>query len=165
MDNVKDPGGATNKGITRRTLAQWRDVPIRDLPKTEVMNISDEETAAIYKEKYWRSARCSDLPIGLDHAVFDFAVNSGPSRAAKELQKIIGTKADGIIGGMTLRAIARKGNNLPGLIDEYLDNRLTFMQGLKHRKTRERLWDEFGRGWSIRVERVREESKNFIRTS
>ena len=43
-----------------------------------------------------------DLPNGLDLCVFDFGVNAGPGRAAKYLQTMIGTVADGGIGPNTL---------------------------------------------------------------
>jgi len=52
--------------------------------------------------------RGDDLPGGLDLAVFDFAVNSGPARAVKTLQRIVGVPADGVMGAMTLDAVRRQ---------------------------------------------------------
>ena len=59
--------------------------------------------APIYENNYWKRAKCDQLPSGLDLAVFDWAVNSGVSRASKALQKIIGVKDDGVIGPITVK--------------------------------------------------------------
>jgi len=53
VDHPKDPGGATNLGITRRTLAAWRGiVPFSNLPKSEVKNLSKKEALSIYGKEY-----------------------------------------------------------------------------------------------------------------
>lgn len=95
VNHPRDPGGATNMGITRRTLAAWRGHPVsvqdvRDLTKSEAM--------AIYKAHYWDAVQGDRLPRGLDYAVYDYAVNSGPGRAARDLQRCLGVTVDGIIG-------------------------------------------------------------------
>ena len=147
VDHPRDPGGATNMGITRRTLAKWRGVALRDLPKSEVRDLSRAEAAAIYKNAYWDPIRGDELPPGLAYALFDFAVNSGPARAVRFLQRIVGTVQDGLLGGITLRAIARM--PVPYIIRTLCDNRLAWMRRLP-------TWDAFGRGWSRRVNGVRE---------
>jgi len=43
----------------------------------------------------------------MDYAMVDFAVNSGPSRAIKFLQRILLVRQDGIIRPQTLAARAR----------------------------------------------------------
>jgi lysozyme family protein len=47
---------------------------------------------------------CDELPSGVDYAVFDYGVNSGISRAAKVLQRLVGTDVDGEIGPNTIAA-------------------------------------------------------------
>ena len=89
------------------------------------------------------------LPAGLDHAVFDFAVNSGPGRAAKMLQKLVGTLPDGFIGAQTLLRISEK--DLKKLIADYNAARLAFLQELPAFKT-------FGKGWTTRVTAVNNEA-------
>ena len=87
VDHPSDPGGATNMGITRKTLAHWRNVsPWTDLPKLEVQKLTHGEAGLIYRALYWNACRAGDLPDGVDLAVFDFAVNSGPDRAVRTLQ-------------------------------------------------------------------------------
>ena len=50
VDHPSDPGGATNLGITRKTLARWRKVsPFTSLPKSEVKNLTEASVAPIYR--------------------------------------------------------------------------------------------------------------------
>ena len=79
VDHPSDPGGATNLGVTRATLAQWRG---RAVSKAEVKALTRAEAAKIYRALYWDEIAGDALPAGLDFAVFDYCVNSGPGRAA-----------------------------------------------------------------------------------
>lgn len=159
VDHPADPGGATNKGITRRTLAAWRGIaPYTDLPKSEVRNISDREVAAIYKANYWDKLRGDDLPSGVDYAVFDFGVNSGPSRAASYLQEIVGSAPDGMIGPLTLEAVKEYCDHFGSdtLVTELCADRMAFLQRLS-------TWKTFGRGWTSRVDGVRSKAMQMAR--
>jgi len=143
VNHPKDPGGATNKGITHRVYDAWRRA--QGLAPRDVREITDDEVAAIYRAQYWAAIRGDDLPAGLDYAVFDFAVNSGPSRAAKFLQHILGVSEDGHIGEITLAAI--RGKSVPQLILALCEARLAWLKRLK-------TWPTFGRGWERRVREV-----------
>lgn len=147
VNHPSDPGGATNKGITWRTYNGYRDSIGK--PRRHVKNITDDEVAAIYKRDYWDVVRGDDLPSGLDYAVFDFAVNSGPSRSAKFLQRIVGVSDDGRIGPATLSAV--KARDTKSLIIALCDTRLEWLQRLK-------TWRTFGRGWQRRVTEVKAHS-------
>ena len=60
------PGGATNLGITRRTLASWRKVtPWTVLPKAAIAALTPAEAAEICRGLYWMPVRGLDLPAGL----------------------------------------------------------------------------------------------------
>ena len=87
VDHAHDPGGATNLGITRATLEQARGGPAS---RAEVRRLSVGEAKTIYRRFYWDPIRADDLPAGLDLAVFDFAVHSGPGRSVKSLQAVLG---------------------------------------------------------------------------
>ena len=150
-DHPSDPGGATNMGITHKTLARWRAVtPWWSLAKSEVQGLGRAEVAKIYRASYWDRANGGKLPAGLDLALFDFAVNSGPDRAIKVLQSRLGVVADGQVGQLTLNAIktqiALKG--AAGLIDTLCDRRLDFL-------TRLATFAVFGKGWTARVAAIR----------
>lgn len=142
VNHPKDPGGATNFGITRRTLANWRGVKVKSLPISEVKNLTMAEANQIYKRNYWDTVSGDDLPAGLDYAVYDYSVNSGPGRAVKDLQRTLGVAVDGVIGSGTLSAI--KNSDIENLIIAYCNRRYRFLQGLKTFKT-------FGKGWTRRV--------------
>ena len=144
VNHPKDPGGATNKGVTQRTYDAWQ--ARNNKPKRSVKQIQDAEVAAIYRAQYWDKVQADDLPAGLDYAVFDFAVNSGPSRAAKFLQRIVGVHDDGIIGMQTLDAVSKF--EVSSIIRKLCDNRLAWLKRLKTFST-------FGRGWTRRVEEVK----------
>ncbi|MBK19052.1 MAG: hypothetical protein CMM52_09500 [Rhodospirillaceae bacterium] len=98
-DHPRDPGGATMKGVT---LATFRRHFGEAKSKRALRNISDDQLRQIYRSGYWDRCRCDQLPSGVDYAVFDAAVNSGPGRSAKWLQAVIGAKQDGGIGPKTL---------------------------------------------------------------
>lgn len=158
VDHPSDPGGATNLGITRATLARWRKVsPVTALPKQEVKNLTREEAIQIYKAFYWDAVLADQLPSGLDYAVFDFCVNSGPARAVINLQRLLGVADDGVIGPITLNALA-KVKDLSTLIHRYQDDRLKFLKALS-------TFPVFGKGWTTRVQKVRDVSLGLLATT
>lgn len=148
VNHPKDPGGATNKGITIGTLKRLGIDVDRDGDSdiTDLKNLRHEHVARVYKLFYWDAVRADMLPSGLDYAVADFAVNSGPSRAAQHLQRILGVTADGDIGPKTLAAVAKR--DAADLVNALCDSRLRFLRGLK-------TWGTFGKGWNRRVAEVR----------
>jgi lysozyme family protein len=150
VNHPKDPGGATNKGITIATFRRYINPhgTVRDLRA-----ITDAEVAKVYKEQYWDAVAGDLLPDGVDFAVFDFAVNSGPSRAIRHLQAAAGVEADGKLGQLTLSAV--KARVPQTLIERICDSRMGFLRGLK-------TWSTFGKGWTRRVEEVRTQAKAMI---
>lgn len=143
VDHPRDPGGATNLGITINTLRAYRGRPVT---KDDVKNLTRKEAEAIYRKNYWQPIKGDDLPAGLDYAMFDYAVNSGVSRAVKELQRIVGVKQDGVMGVQTLAAVNARGAQ--DLINALCTRRLAFLKSL-------RTWPTFGKGWNRRVLGVR----------
>ena len=142
VNHPKDPGGATNRGVTQKVYDAYRKTRAR--PIQSVKFISEDETKAIYKFQYWDRVQGDFLPRGLDYAVFDFAVNSGVGRASKYLQACVGVKQDGVIGAMTIAAIGKPAN----VINALCDRRMSFLRNLDTFLT-------FGRGWTRRVVDVR----------
>jgi len=137
-----DKGGATNKGVTQAVYDGYR--AIRGRGKQSVKFLSDEEIRAIYKLQYWDKVHGDYLPAGLDYAMFDFAVNSGVSRASKYLQAVLGVPQDGIIGARTLGAI----DSGVRVINALCDRRMGFLRNI------DTFW-RFGKGWTRRVVDVR----------
>jgi len=91
VNHPKDPGGATNFGITQATLADFRKKPVT---VAEVKSMTKDEAGEIYRWRYWSPPLCEALPEGVDYMVFDLAVNSGVSRAVKFLQLTVGATPD-----------------------------------------------------------------------
>lgn len=144
VDNPADPGGATNLGITKATLEDFRE---KSVTVDDVRNLTKDEAQEIYRAKYWNVMRCNDLPPGIDLMVFDFGVNAGPQRSVKLLQKVAGVTTDGSVGPITLAAV--RAANPADLVSRFAQGRMDHYRSLS-------TFDTFGRGWTNRTEAIRE---------
>lgn len=144
VNHPADPGGATNKGVTQYTYNAYRKS--RGLPARSVREITSDELSTIYRTRYWDAVKGDWLPAGLDYAVYDFGVNSGPRRAIEFLQRVLGVDDDGELGPKTLKAAETA--NAADVINALCDRRLAWLKTLK-------TWKVFGKGWSNRVAGVR----------
>ena len=142
VDHPADPGGATNLGVTIGTLSDWLG---RKASKMEVRALTKASVAPIYKRNYWDKMRGDDLPMGVDYAVYDFGVNSGPRRGVMALQRAIGVADDGVIGPITLDRLAAK--NPEDVVRKICADRMSFLRKLN-------TWRTFGKGWTRRVDGV-----------
>jgi lysozyme family protein len=124
-DDPHDPGGATNFGITLRTLENWRG---RAATAADVRAMTRAEAAAIYRARFWNGVNADTLAAGVDLAAFDYGVNSGPARARDALAHF--RLASGL---EVIRGLSRE--------------RLAFLHGLM-------TFRYFGAGWSGRVARI-----------
>jgi lysozyme family protein len=150
VDNSSDPGGATNLGCTKATWEAWVGHPVT---KDDIKALTPNDVMPLYKAKYWDTIKGDDLPMGVDYAVFDFAINSGPSRAAKTLQQVLGVAQDGQIGPATLDALEEA--NPREIATRVCEARLAFLQSLP-------TYDTFGKGWSRRVSEVERMAFNMV---
>lgn len=141
VNHPEDPGGATNQGITQSVYDAWRINRGKSTQSVKLLTDADRDT--IYRSQYWSVIRGDSLPLGVDYAVYDFAVNSGPARAAKFLQRLVGVTPDGIIGNLTLAAVAKHPDHVE-LIKELCYSRYAWLKRLRH-------WSTFGSGWTRRV--------------
>lgn len=142
VNHPDDPGGMTNLGVTKAVWEEWRGRPVTE---KEMRSLTPEIVAPMYKRRYWDKIAGDHLPMGLDLAVFDFAVNSGPGRAAKILQRVLGVSPDGDIGPQTLMAVGSI--PLRKLLNDYNAARMAYLMTLP-------TWDTFGKGWGRRVAEV-----------
>lgn len=139
-------GGAVGVGVLKGTKY---GISAMAYPTLDIARLTLADAAAIYRRDYWRKISGESLPAGVDHAVFDFAVNSGPARAAKYLQTIVGVKADGVIGLVTLRAVEKLEPAF--IVRELSKRRLDFLKSLP-------TWPTYGKGWAKRVAKVEAEA-------
>jgi len=84
VNNPKDKGGATNKGITQNTYNAWLRSKGQNLK--DVRNITDSEVKEIYYNNYWLKAGCDKMSEIFAILCFDTAVNMGVSRVSEFLK-------------------------------------------------------------------------------
>src|SRR5258708_23505051 len=125
-----DPGGPTNFGIT---LADYRRYINSQGTALDVKNMRVEDAKSIYRTKYWNALNCDQLASGVDYTAFDYGVNSGLGRPRKALQQF-----------KSLSGVS--------LIDAINNERMAFLRSLH-------TFPVFGKGWTRRVNGVREYSK------
>lgn len=145
-DDPADPGGRTMHGVTQKVYDAYRNK--HGQPVADVLNITDDELADLYRTDYWLPARCDRLPAPLDLVHFDCAVNSGLHQAALLLQRACGVEDDGDIGPVTLGAAAQ---DPTAKAKAYLILRRTFYTDLTH--TRPGL-GKFLAGWLKRCDHI-----------
>ena len=102
-NDPRDPGGATYCGVVQNTYDDFRDRKCQ--PRQSVRLMADYELQAIYRHNYWTACRCDELLPPVDLAVFDAAVNVGPGRSVRWLQRAVGAVEDGQFGPKTLAAV------------------------------------------------------------
>jgi lysozyme family protein len=125
-NDPKDPGGPTNLGITQATLSAFVG---RQATIAEVRALTPDKAEPIYRGKFWDHVNGDNLPVGIDLAVFDFGVHSGPSRGVAALQRAIGVADDGSLGPITTAAAKRADPKTT--INAICDDRLAFIKKTK----------------------------------
>lgn len=80
-DDPDDPGGLTNFGIALKKHPHLR--------REDILNMTREKAAVIYRQEYWNPIGAGELPWPLNVAVFDAAVNMGVPRALKFLERAL----------------------------------------------------------------------------
>jgi lysozyme family protein len=140
-DDPADHGGRTSRGITQREYDAFRS--LKGMAASDVWQASDAEIDAIYHDSYWEPWG-DKFPVGIDYLYFDMAVNAGPNRAVKLLQRASGVVDDGHIGVLTLAALANA--NPASLIASYSTAKKNFYKSLNQPR--------FTRGWLNRVDHV-----------
>lgn len=149
-DHKADRGGKTMYGVIQATYDTWRTK--QGLGKQSVRNITKQEVRRIYEDMYWKAAGCDRLPWPINYIVFDAAVNSGPSRAVRWMQRGLGVAQDGQIGPASINAAKKvvdegKGSALLAI----LDARVEFLSRLIQRDASQAA---FLLGWWRRTQRV-----------
>jgi lysozyme family protein len=139
-DDPKDPGGATNWGIT---IFDARKYWKADASPNDVRLMPKGIAADIYRKHYADPLRYDDLPAGFDYSVLDAGINSGLGRAVPWAGKALGASVKGIGDVVPL---ANAASDKVSLIQKYWAVRLSFLHGL-------RTWDHFGGGWGKRCAR------------
>ncbi|RAK52147.1 glycoside hydrolase family 108 protein [Phenylobacterium deserti] len=144
VDDPRDNGGATNKGVTLATLKEAK-VDLDgdgDTDKADLKRLTDKDAGKIYKARYWNTVHGDELPSGLDYMLFDASVNHGPARARRWLQQALGVSVDGVLGPKTFAAL--RAASAAALLAKIAGYREALYRNHED-------FDRFGRGWMRRL--------------
>jgi lysozyme family protein len=144
-----DLGGETNLGVTKAVWEEWVGHPVNTLK-----NLTKEDVAPLYEQRYWKPCYAEVLPRGIDYLVFSMGVNAGAGRSVKLLQQSIGCLSDGIIGSRIRSLISA--SNSATLILKFSETRREYYRSLKS-------FPIFGRGWLARVDKEEQEALQMIK--
>lgn len=130
VDNVHDPGGATNFGISLRYLQGRGDLDgdgfadgdidrDGDIDADDIVAMSSADAAQFYKTGFWYPGKYGLInDQDLSTKAFDLGVNMGIKQGAKCVQRALAAAGvgpitdDGVIGSLTIEAI----NNTDALV-------------------------------------------------
>lgn len=113
-DKSWDP--ATNWGITLETLRRWRqrDFPGAVVTEVDLRQLTQLQASGIYQAMYvtepgFTAANIPFEPLRVQ--LIDFGVNSGPERAVRWLQRILGLPVTGVMDSITRDAMQEEREN------------------------------------------------------
>lgn len=153
VNDPADLGGATNKGVTIGTFNEYRKR--RGLPSPTVddlKNISESEWHDIFKSLYWDRWKADEIKSqAVANILVDWVWASG-SHGIKRPQRLLGVKADGIVGKQTIAAV--NAMDAATLFKMIKADRLKFVDEIcKARPANER----FRKGWTNRINSIKYE--------
>lgn len=145
-DRVQDTGGPTNFGVTSGTLGAWRKLG-RQATRAEVHALTVDEARDIYRQQYITAPRFDRIADARLRALLvDFGVHSGPVRAVKALQRAVDVPIDGVLGALTLGALAAR--NADDVYRDVLRERGELLAALLQRDKTQLV---FAAGWLRRL--------------
>lgn len=154
VNDPDDPGGETNRGIIDRLDGMTDgliDVDGDGIGDVSVIDLTEEQAKRIYKRIFWDQMKGDQfLSQDLAALVFDAYVNTGRV-ALKQLQRVVGTKDDGVIGPETLAAV--NGGQLVRIYNLY---RMIRRQYYKDLATRKPVLKKYLKGWLARVDKFKD---------
>ncbi len=147
-----DKGGATNKGVT---IATWRqvgydkdgdgDIDVDDLRLLTDADVRDRVLVPHYWNR-WKADLITSQSVA--NIVVDWVWASG-KHGITEVQKLLGVKADGIVGPKTLQALNLCDSRR--LFDEIKVARVRFIRNIVARNPRQKVFES---GWLRRLDSI-----------
>lgn len=138
----------TNRGITPIALANARGVDPSTITVEDMKSITDREARDIFITEYYYKPNIDKLPTEIQDTVFDMQINSGRN-AIKILQRMVGVKADGVLGEDTIKAVKDAGITR----NQYTDARINFYKRIAANNPDKR---EFLQGWLNRAAKYKD---------
>ncbi|RDU51775.1 hypothetical protein CQA37_09365 [Helicobacter sp. MIT 99-10781] len=157
-----DKGGETIFGIARnmhpdlklwnivddykKTVAPFDKSKYAELEKLCLGNVQFvEQMENFYKKEFWDKIKGDEIQSqDSANAIFDFAVNSGVTRATKYAQSTLSVYSDGVFGAQTLEKLNSVG---VAFCNHYCDNRASFFKEIAQKGENAK----FLKGWLRRV--------------
>jgi len=146
---TNDTGGLTNYGVRQDIYNAYTKA--NNLPNKSVKELKYGDVRSFYENEYLKKPKINLLPEDIQGIVFDTAVNLGQITAIKQLQRVVGSKDDGLVGKNTIAQINQyiKQNGSEELKRQLLNNRMEY-----YRKLSEANPEKYGKyidGWYNRV--------------
>lgn len=152
VNDPKDRGGATNRGVT---IGTWRSqgydkngdgvIDVKDLRL-----ITAEDATRIMRRNYWNRYRADSInDQSVANILVDWLWLSG-RWAIVLVQEMLGLKADGIVGPKTIAAI--NSVSPAALFVRIKDRRVRYIDDLIKRKPSQK---HFENGWRRRLDAIR----------
>ena len=143
----EDKGGATCQGVT---IAVYRQYYGNDKTPNDLKNISYKEWSHIMKDGYWDKVKGDQIENqSLAEIIADWCVNSGLA-GVRKVQEILGCKADGIVGSITLSLI--NSSDAKQLHERIWNARHQFFINIVKRSPSQKV---FMNGWMNRLNRFK----------
>lgn len=146
-NHKNDRGGATNKGITIATFRYYygRGKTINDLK-----HLTDEQWDYIFIRGFWNPFKGDEIKNqSIANICVDWAWASGTKTAVKQVQRILGVKADGIFGEKSLAALNQSEQR--NLFSRIKDKRIEFVENIVRSNPSQKV---FLKGWKNRINAI-----------
>lgn len=139
-----DKGGATNKGVTINTFRHFYGA---DATVEQLKNITDRQWENIFLTGYWRPFKADFIKNqSVANICVDWAWASGTTTAIRQVQKLLGVTADGIVGEITIGAINKY--DAEELFSRIRRARIDFVNTIVRNNPSQA---KFSRGWVRRI--------------
>lgn len=153
VNDPDDLGGATNKGITIGTFTEYRKQKGQKAPTvTDLKNISESEWHDVFKSLYWDRWKADEIKNqSVANILVDWVWASG-SHGIKRPQRLLGVKADGIVGKQTIAAV--NAMDAATLFKMIKDDRAKFIDEICKARPKN---EKYRKGWMNRINAIRYE--------
>lgn len=153
VNDPDDLGGATNKGITIGAFTEYKKRKGQKAPTVgDLKNISDAEWHDVFKSLYWDRWKADEIKSqAVANILVDWVWASG-SHGIKRPQRLLGVKADGIVGKQTIAAL--NAMDAATLFKMIKDDRAKFIDEICKARPKN---EKYRKGWMNRINAIRYE--------
>lgn len=151
VNDPDDLGGATNKGITIGTFTEYRRRKGLKAPTVnDLKNISCAEWHDVFKSLYWDRWKADEIKNqSVANILVDWVWASG-SHGIKRPQRLLGVKADGIVGKRTIAAV--NAMDAATLFKMVKDDRAKFIDEICRARPKN---EKYRNGWMNRINAIK----------